>query len=267
MEGSTTNAEVKQELAMEDVTNLSTGENTNTRVESLEEQLKCLKAELEKEKQRNFELQRLNPSLVPGETKRSVGRPANIILYRDEMIDGKHCVIGTVHSKGEDLNFIIDKDDEERVKARQWYCATGGKYVACVINIENRKRYVYLHNFIMDRIFFPGKCAKETVDHINRNGLDNRKCNLRVISQTLQNINQKKKARKVEMPPEIGELPRHIWYVKSNGKHGERFAVEFKSEGIVKRTTSARNVSLKEKFAQALKLREELYNQFPHLRS
>lgn len=256
MEGSTTNAECKEELAMEDVANLSTGENTNTRVESLEDKVRMLQSQLLEKNKRIADLEKKNP----------VGRPPIPNRYRDDIIDGKQCVIGIISSKGNDVEFIIDKDDEEKVKERHWCCTSGGNYVSTSMIVDGSRKCAYLHNFIMDRIFFPGKGAKETVDHINRNGFDNRKCNLRVISQTLQNINQKKKARKVEMPPEIGELPRHIWYVKSNGKHGERFAVEFKSEGIVKRTTSARNVSLKEKFAQALKLREELYNQFPHLR-
>lgn len=238
MEGSTTNVEVKQDLAMETTNN------------------------------QNLSIRSDSEFRIEGETPRGKGgRKANPIEWRDETMDGNPCVIGKIVSKDRTLEILIDKEDEQKVKPRQWFAITGGSYVACNININNEKKNLYLHNLIMNKFTFEGKGQKETVDHINRNGLDNRKCNLRIISQTLQNINQKKKPRKVEMPPEIGELPRHIWYVKSIGKHGERFAVEFKSEGIVKKTTSAKNVSLKEKFEEALKLREELYNQFPHLRS
>jgi hypothetical protein len=199
--------------------------------------------------------------------KQTKTRPANSIEYRDNAIDDIPCVVGTIISKGEPLEFIIDKDDEERVKSRQWYAGTGGKYIACSINFESGRKTVYLHNFIMNKLDFPGKGAKETVDHINRNGLDNRKSNLRIISQTMQNVNQKKKKRTAQLPEGIAELPKHIWYIKAQGLHGDRFAVELKTEKIVRKTTSSKTVSIQEKLAQALKIRDELYAQFPYLKS
>jgi hypothetical protein len=218
-----------------------------------------------KENLRNIITQTVIPERLEDQATR-MGRPAIPITYRDEVINDKLCVIGTLISKDTQVEFIIDKDDEEKVKNRQWYAGTGGKYIASHINIGDDRKHMYLHNFIMNKFTFDGKGQKETVDHINRNGLDNRKDNLRFLSQSMQNVNQKKRARTAVLPEGIPELPRHIWYAKANGLHGDRFVVEIKTEKIIKKTTSSKSVSIQEKFAQALKIRDEVYEQFPYLK-
>jgi hypothetical protein len=206
--------------------------------------------------------------LIEGETgPKKAGRPCKQIEYKDELINDKPCVTGSVTTKSTTIQFIIDKDDEEKVKTRQWYAVTNGKYIGCTFNHQTGKKILYLHNFIMNKFDFPGKGAKESVDHINRNGLDNRKSNLRIISQTLQNINQKKKARTAVLPEGISDLPKHVWYIKPTGNHGERFAIEIKSEKILRKTTSSKSVSIQEKLQEALKIRDELYEKFPYLKT
>jgi hypothetical protein len=81
--------------------------------------------------------------------------------------------------------------------------------------------------------------------------------------------NQTKKRRNVELPPLCGirpeEIPKHIWYVQANGYHRDRFAIEFKTEGILWKSTSSKDVSLKEKLDAAKAHLEILYEAFPHL--
>lgn len=215
----------------------------------------------------NLSTENNNMFRVEGEIIKKAGRPPRKIEYLDKTIDGKECVIGIVETKGTTIEFIIDKEDEDKVKSRNWCAATGGQYIASHIVINNSNKLLYLHNFVMNKFTFDGKGQKETVDHINRNGLDNRKSNLRIISQTLQNINQKKKARTAKLPEGISDLPKHVWYIKACGNHGDRFAVEIKSEKIMKKTTSSKSVSIQEKLAEALKIRDDLYDQFPYLKS
>lgn len=121
----------------------------------------------------------------------------------------------------------------------------------------------------MDRDAFNGKGQTESIDHINRIGFDNRKENLRLITQSEQNINQVKKKRNIVLPIDCGltpeDIPRHIWYVNANGLHGDRFAIEFRTEGIVWKTTSSKKVDLPTKLASAKEKLQELYALYPYL--
>ena len=200
---------------------------------------------------------------------KKTGRPAVPNKYRDEIIDGKVYVIGTLTSKGLDIEFIIDKEDEEKVRYRQWYSHTNGKYVACGINTKDGRKVLYLHNFIMNRIIFPGKGTTESVDHINRNGLDNRKENLRIVSQREQNLNQKQRTRRSELPADSGlthdDIPMHVWYIKASGGHGDRFGIDMRTEGVKWKSSSSKTLSLVDKLEQAKTKLKELYEVYPYL--
>lgn len=199
---------------------------------------------------------------IEGEIRKNSGRPAvpNIFTEFDGYIEGK------LTSNGKEIKFKIDKDDHERVKTRQWFSATGGKYIACSVNINKVRKMLYLHNFIMNRIIFPGKGVKNSIDHANRDGLDNRKENLRLATQTEQNINKTAKKRLATLPEGIEELPTHIWYIKANGAHGDRFGIDLKSEKIKWKTTSSKAVSLQDKLKEAIAKLQEFYIQYPHLK-
>jgi len=94
----------------------------------------------------------------------------------------KYCVI----KLNDDQETIIDYDDFERIKNYKWFAKfsplTNSYYVYTVIN----NKHFSLASFIMNHI----PTSKLTVDHINRNSLDNRKINLRIANQNIQTINQ-----------------------------------------------------------------------------
>ena len=206
-----------------------------------------------------------NMSIITGEIKGKSGRPAvqNRFEERDTYIE---CIIS---SKGKDVCFLIDKYDLEKVKTRHWYGVTSCNYIGSSINIEGKRKILYLHNFIMNKLTFEGRGQKETVDHINRNGLDNRKCNLRIVSQTMQNINQNKKKRRVILPTEYNishsDLPKHVTYVKARGNHGDGFCVEFKKDGkkIYNPYIRSKVLTIEEKLEKIKVLLQRGYELYP----
>lgn len=78
---------------------------------------------------------------------------------------------------------MVDEDDFENIKD---FCWTVSENYA--VTMINKKRFL-LHHFIMEK----SKNRNICIDHINRNGLDNRKNNLRyaTFSQNIHNQNKK----------------------------------------------------------------------------
>lgn len=181
----------------------------------------------------------------------------------------------SIRFKDENKLFVVDGDDRDRVSARKWHFRSCGGYIASGETVDKSRYELYLHNFIMDRMMFEGKGQKESVDHINRHGPDNRKENLRLVSQTTQNHNQSKKERKVVLPEGCGidpnEMPRTVSYIPPESGHHDGFAVDVKGfphigNGRYRwKSTRNGNVSLRNKLHHALFHLKELVNKYPEL--
>jgi hypothetical protein len=120
----------------------------------------------------------------------------------------------------------------------------------------------------MDTHFEDNSNMKKTIDHINRDKLDNRRENLRFASMTEQNLNKDKQKRQknaCKLPDGINQndLPIHICYNKrrydkENNSWREFFTIEKNHPKLTKPWASSKsnNVSLKDKLEQAkLKLK------------
>lgn len=81
---------------------------------------------------------------------------------------------------------IVDDDDYEKLSKHRWYLVTSKSNDYAQRLILGSRKYVSLHREIM--------CAPRSfqVDHINTNGLDNRKSNLRLCTPTQNQRNKRK---------------------------------------------------------------------------
>jgi len=83
---------------------------------------------------------------------------------------------------------IVDPEDYERLNKYKWYASKGGSTFYAVRSawdgINKKKRTIKMHREIINP---PHPLV---VDHINRNGLDNRKTNLRPATKSQNCINK-----------------------------------------------------------------------------
>jgi len=95
---------------------------------------------------------------------------------------------------------------------------------------------LYLHQLVMDHSGF-GK-GQLSVDHINQNKIDNRRCNLRITTQSEQNTNRGKVSRHFDakkIPDEfmkwlknerqLDNLPKFCEYYKNDKEKKEFFVI------------------------------------------
>lgn len=102
--------------------------------------------------------------------KRTTRTPNDILLYDDyaEIVirNNKQKIVGITK---------IDKEDIDKVKDRKWCLHING-YPATRYNNSSQ----YLHRFILDNL--EKTDMKKAVDHINLDKMDNRKSNLRFLT-------------------------------------------------------------------------------------
>jgi hypothetical protein len=81
---------------------------------------------------------------------------------------------------------LVDPEDERLIRNRRYYVHWKGYVVTCR-KVNGKQTFFQLHREVLNPP--PGAI----VDHINGNKLDNRKCNLRVVTQSenMQNLRKK----------------------------------------------------------------------------
>lgn len=128
---------------------------------------------------------------------------------------GKDCVLMYCNPG---VYAIIDSLEGLRLiygKQVSWYAMKTG-YIGCHAERDGVKTCLTMHQIIMNHDGH-GK-GGPSIDHINRNKLDNRRENLRITTQSVQNENREKVSRHrtaKDLPKEIQEeLPKFVVYYK-----------------------------------------------------
>lgn len=185
-------------------------------------------------------------------------------------------------------SFFFDHSDLELVTSYKtsvgnpvsWFVANTGKtcdgkrtlnYVAS----RDNQKTIYLHALIMDNI---GNENGKSVDHIDRNPLNNRRHNLRLATQTEQNENTGKRSRKKNAKPlpdgiEHSDLPKYVVYYNENvgpDKIRDFFRIEkhplqnlghFKNKWATTKSMDIKKATIQTKLQQAKNKLEELDKQ------
>lgn len=79
----------------------------------------------------------------------------------------------TATRKGQTVKFQMDPEDVERFKSRKWSIGSHG-----YVQTFHEGRVALLHRVLLNLTVGDGK----TVDHMNGDIMDNRRCNLRVVT-------------------------------------------------------------------------------------
>jgi len=143
---------------------------------------------------------------------------------------------------------LIDQEDLARVSAAGPWYSTAEKYASARIDGQP----AYLHRFIIGMI-----CAGNTVDHINLNGLDNRKTNLRQATRQQNNANA---------PPREGTSSpfKGVYFAADRSKWCAQISIDGKSKhvGIFASETDAAmayDAAAREQYGEFARLNTDLF--------
>jgi hypothetical protein len=151
-----------------------------------------------------------------------------------------------------------------------WYLHSGTGYITSRKYPNSESNMNYLHQVICKK-HNEKKYVTQSVDHINRNKIDNRKENLRFATQSLQNSNRDKCKRKVNarsLPDGLtqNDLPKYVVYYKEKyGQNKDKIREWFNIEKHPKleekkrwSTSKSMEVSIRNKLNLAKEKLEEL---------
>jgi hypothetical protein len=197
---------------------------------------------------------------------KNCGRLPGLYTYESVQHNGKDYTVITIQHKKDEVRFVIDTLHLTQVLTKSWHLSSG-KYIATHYTLpDGKSKEVYLHNFIKET------CMNERSDmvvvHINNNMLDNRSENLRIINSS-EYVQLRKNRKRTILPDECSfsadDIPKYLTFMKANGEHGPRFAIEIPQLHLCIKLPSSKKIPLDKKFEEAKQKLNELYILYPHI--
>lgn len=140
---------------------------------------------------------------------------------------------------------IVDDEDFEELNKYKWLARLFGKDIFYAIRSVYNPSTGKISDVRMHRAVCNMEDKKLVIDHINRDGLDNRKKNLRIVSKRENNRNKVTRTN-------TGE------YLISKTKRGGGFAVSYTTNDITKKNTFKRFKDIK----SAIIFRDEILQKY-----
>ena len=227
--------------------------------------------------------------------KIKVGRSAGKIVNEYKVYEednGNKFVEMMTSNENKKVPFYFDFEDLDKIEKLKsksgnrpsWYLAKTGEtnngrelnYIACKIKVDvDKPKLIYLHAFLMKHMG-NGK-GNDSVDHIDRDPLNNRQSNLRIASQSIQNENRGKRSRSKNARPRPEgiteeEVPEYIipYVNSSNGKGSvsNYWTIEYhpalklglfvnhKGEKTIWKSIKNKDISMRDKLKDAIEAKE-----------
>jgi len=160
----------------------------------------------------NFKFSKCFPSRREAEEELVRQNIENKLEIKNIMFDrGDHYAVRLPNGK----EFLADKVDLHFIEAHNW--SSNNDYV---VTHQNGKPNIRFHNLMLNH----SPTFNSTVDHINRNPLDNRRKNLRIVSRQTQLINRN--SRNMANQPGVNFYRKH-WIASWIDKYGNTKTANF----------------------------------------
>jgi hypothetical protein len=188
-------------------------------------------------------------------------------LWKKDPDDETKTILRIVSEKSGVVQTVVDSNIVDELRKCNWYVCklskTLKKYIACSKNGK------YLHQMIisLNNIEKPDEENSYSIDHINRDTLDNRLINLRWATQSSQNMNTDRRTRKNNarnLPDGISpkDIPKWVTYNKevynkNTGATREFFRIEKHPKINNWASSKSNKVSIQDKLAETYKKLEQ----------
>lgn len=158
-----------------------------------------------------------------------------------------HYIMKVYHAPTDTVyDVLIDEEDIEKVESYKWY-----------INVPQNARTLYVANDKLGKLHrYLMKAPKNlVVDHINRNGLDNRKENLRLTTASMNSRNMDTKSCN-----KLGV--NGVSFEDASGRHGPRYKVHWMDDEQRFRTKSFSVNKYSDAFEKAVAFRKAMEERY-----